>query len=148
MNRASRVLYSRSHPPPIPLHLQDPQNTCPKPGNIQGSRDVHGSNEAPPEPASSLCWCGGTHSRLELRKGAVGCLMPLYPLQMQNGGPGSPLGCSPYRTALAVGPRTFPSCVTPSTGSLHGEDGRNKLRMNGPKDGREKTLMWELEKQG
>lgn len=62
---------------------------------------------------------------------------------------GRPLGCSPYRMALALGPRIDPSCVTPPpTGFLHRKDGRNELRVNGPKDGREKTLMWELENLG
>jgi len=38
--------------------------------------------------------------------------------------------------------------MSPPDRSLHREDGRNELRVNRPKDRREKTLMLELENLG
>lgn len=62
--------------------------------------------------------------------------------------PWEPFGLFSIQDGSSTWAKESPQLCHPLTGSLHREDGRNELRVNGPKDGREKTLMWELENLG
>lgn len=132
------VSVPRSHPCPCPC-LQEPPNTSPKPGGTWGSRAGRGSNGAPSDPVSLICWHGGTHPGLALREDPAGwpkASLSLCSPWMQDNAPGNPLGLFSTGDGSIAWAKDSPQQSHPPAGSQSRNNGRKELRWEEPENRR------------